>query len=519
MTADSEAMWNGTPESQSPSLSALSTLERQGMVVLSRALHRANGASVAGDRAPTFANVMLNGVELAQLLALLEHAQANLALNATVSLMAKVDSIPFGISEDAVWFMRTFSFKSKHLDLLEPLAVKLVDLWRRISADVDGDGDGDSSGSSKKPRSEPISVREKLTLSEVGIARSLCKWTPDLLLLERLLGLAGTLDEAVAHRASQEQQHQQQQQQQQQLQLERWRQRCQSARALCNAMRQIHDRISNEPMYESGDLLLILWSRKQKTKQDNRPPAHFRFMMSFTKYEHTAVIYRNAVAANGPLGECRLSHMIRAYHDTELAIEDIACAEVYRLQVAALVTRADVRQSLQSKYGEQWPAVVQQHFARIEAELHSMHQEVLNTITNPMSRVMNLGTATVMPWRKRAKRAEDFALVRQQLFATSAAEGAADGAEPGQLQMTCSEFALKSFVASLLELEELLKRELDGTLATAAAAAPLLSIPFPTKERMETIKPERLREMLLDKKALKLLETPSYITDLVDLRS
>ena len=27
------------------------------------------------------------------------------------------------------------------------------------------------------------------------------------------------------------------------------------------------------------------------------------------------------------------------------------------------------------------------------------------------------------------------------------------------------------------------------------------------------------REMLLDKKALKLLETPSYITDLVDLRS
>jgi hypothetical protein len=531
---------------------SLTNFELQALLELSNALAYAEQRTAATLH-QRLGCVVLHARTRYMLLQLLTHATANQSFNTTMSQLAKLESIPYGISHAAVNIMRTFSFKSKHLGDLQPLQLKLTTLWNQI-CDTSQDASSTSTSTTtatstttttktkattKATTSKKSSKHSKLTLRDVGIARSLYKWGSDFSIFEQfnssnirqavVLNLASlchtasmtttttttTTDQCNGDTTAATEP------QQLATQATRYQQLYQSFQQLRQTMHQIQAYISNDSTYQSGDLLLIVWSRKKKTKQGNAPPAHFRFMMSFTKYEHTAKIYRNVVAANGPLNEVRLSHMIRTYHDSELAIEDIVCAEIYRLQVAALITDKSSRQKLEQHYGAEWQHRVQEQYARFESELHSVHQSALSNITNPLSRVMNIGTASLMPWKKTTKKAENFELVWKQLFSAQGQnhQQAADNADAEQdhdLQMTCSEFALKSFIAALYQLNAHLEQELNEV---GTEHAPYIAVPFPANERMETIKPERLREMLLAKKAIKSVDMPARIADLVDVHA
>eukprot|EP00339_Tiarina_fusa_P002040 CAMPEP_0117001978 /NCGR_PEP_ID=MMETSP0472-20121206/3799_1 /TAXON_ID=693140 ORGANISM="Tiarina fusus, Strain LIS" /NCGR_SAMPLE_ID=MMETSP0472 /ASSEMBLY_ACC=CAM_ASM_000603 /LENGTH=300 /DNA_ID=CAMNT_0004702169 /DNA_START=390 /DNA_END=1288 /DNA_ORIENTATION=- len=250
----------------------------------------------------------------------------------------------------------------------------------------------------------------------------------------------------------------------------------------------IQDKINKDETYQSGDLLLTVWTRKVKTRQGNRPPAAFSFLMSFTKYEHTAVIYRNINPEVGPVGEPRLSHMYRTYHDSELTLEDLASSDIFRMSAPALVKDKGVRAKLKETLGDDWEDCVQKRYCIIESTLHSSKQNTLGGITNPLSRVMNIGTAAVLPWTRLRRTNMDFEKIRATLY---------EDDSKGDLQMTCSEFAAKSQIAALLELDEELAQELS-----LADGLHVFTLPFHGKEKFKTMQPDRLRHLLADNHAL-----------------
>ena len=386
--------------------------------------------------------------------------QGNSQLNSRIAEILEQESIPYGISAEALKFCRTFTFKSRHLDSLHPFTTKLEAAWAKAS------------------KGDEIHKREKITLKELGILRTMERWGSDLVRVNRLLqenshAMYKVLSDAVA-----------------------------AHQILRTIYEEIQEQINADVTYQSGDLLLTVWTRKVKTMQGNRPPAAFSFLMSFTKYEHTAVIYRNINPETGPVGEPRLSHMYRQYHDSELTLEDLAASDIFRMSAPALVKDKSIRQKLQEALGGEWENIVQERYCTIESALHSEKQATLGGITNPLSRVMNIGTAAVMPWTRLRRTNMDFEKIRNTLYEES----------KGDLQMTCSEFAAKSQIAALLELDDQLMKELS-----LGEGQHVFTLPFHAKEKFKTMQPDRLRHLLADSNALTKVPYPSFIERLVYL--
>jgi len=446
--------------------STFSSVEKEGLLVLTRGLE--NFQSLKGSASGKVLRV-LSATEQHTLLEFLQYMKGNLPFNARLEKILEADSIPYGISESALKYSKTFSFKSRHLDALIPLTEKLATAWYQNA------------------EGKTVPKEEKITLQELGILRTMERWGRDLGQVFRLLSECSkehsmymTIEHSVAAHAR-----------------------------LRKTYEQIQATINRDQTYQSGDLLLTIWTRKVKTMQGNRPPQAFSFLMSFTRYEHTAIIYRNQNEESGPVGEPRLSHMIREYHDSELTLEDLASSDIFRIRVAALVTDKRIRQKLQDTLGEDWPQIVQERYCGIESTLHSSKQATLGGITNPLSRVMNIGTAAIMPWTRIRRTNMDFEGIRTSLF---------DGAQNEDMQMTCSEFAAKSAIAALLELDTQLKEELDlSEKISSKYCTCVFVLPFHTKEKFKTMQPDRLRHLLSDHKALEKVDYPSFIGNVVKL--
>jgi len=453
----------------------LSESEKRGLLMLTRGLENLplTGTSKASTTTTT------GGYQLALpdrviLLDFLRSIKSNQECNARLTVLNDAESIPFGISQSAIDFARAFSFKSRHLDSLAPLTEKLDHAWKTVQ----------TQGS--------IPVTEQVSLKDLGILRTMERWGKDLEWVYRLVcvpesGGSGTelisqhpmysclVSSVAAH---------------------------QKLKALYESIQQ---HINSDQTYQSGDILLAVWNRKVKTMQGNRPPRAFSFLMSFSKYEHTAKIYRNVDEKLGAVGEPRLSHMYREYHDSELALEDIATADVFRLNVSSLVVDKEARDLLQQKFDTNWDKILQTRFCSLESNLHSAKQQLLGGITNPLSRVMNIGTAAVLPWTRKRKTKMDFEKIRSTLYSNDDRNKS--------LQMTCSEFAAKSTIASLLELNQQLCKEFDKDEKTFQ----FISLPFPAKEKFKTMQPDRLRQLIAEKNALIEVSLPPMIGAMIKL--
>ena len=447
---------------QSKEYSLLNSLEKDGLLILTRGLeHLRTTCKVDSSNFLTLQDQNI-------LLDFLQHMQDNSKLNSRTEEILKQDTIPFGISDEALKYCRTFTFKSRHLGSLHPFTVKLDTAWNKASNGEDN------------PK------RSKVTLKELGILRTMEKWGKDLVKLFKLFQkenkhpMFKVMEDAVsAHHKLKE------------IYLE------------------IQHRINNDNTYQSGDLLLTVWTKKLKTMQGNRPPAAFSFLMSFTKYEHTAVIYRNINDKLGPIGEPRLSHMYRQYHDSELTLEEIASSDIFRMWIPALVKDSTIREKLIQKLGDNWENLLQERYCMIESTLHSGQQDTLGEITNPLSRVMNIGTAAVMPWTRLRRTNMNFKEIRNTLKDNN----------PDNIQMTCSEFAAKSAIAAILELDEELIEELQlqDKIANAKNGCVVFNFPFHAKEKFKTMQPDRLRHLIDQEHALQKIPYPDFIEHLVQV--
>lgn len=413
---------------------------------------------------------VLNSQEQIELLDFLAYMQGNSNFNSKLAEILENDSIPFGISSDAMEYCRTFTFKSRHLDCLHPYTIKLQNAWTKANSNEIND--------------ENIHKRDKITLKELGILRTMERWGKDLIRVFQLFKKDENNENHPMYQI------------------------LSNSISAHNTLRSIYssiqDSINNDKTFQSGDLLLVVWNRKVKTMQGNRPPTAFSFLMSFTKYEHTAVIYRNLNSDVGPIGEPRLSHMYRQYHDSEITLEDLSSSDIFRIWTPALIKDKPIRARLLEKFGDSWEQIIQDRYYSIESDLHSSKQGTLGGITNPLSRVMNIGTAAVLPWTRMRRTNMDFDKIKSNLY---------EDDPKTDLQMTCSEFAAKSAIAAILELDEQLIHELGDI----KQGSHIFTLPFPAKEKFKTMQPDRVRHLLADHKALQKVAFPPFISRLVHI--
>lgn len=473
----------------------LSEADREGLLLLSQLLSATTHAhSAVLPACPQSCRKLFDETKSIQVLEMLEMAKANSELNSRLEVVLKQSRMPFGISRKALLFLRSFSFKSRHLDKLPLLSLKLQRGWDEL---LRQEAAGIPLMMCKLDRAD------RIKLSELAVLRTMEKWGKELLQLRDALfgcisysrassilasSLSPQLDLVTGLRSVDSTPENNCHPMQQQL-----IQAVEAHAVLVQTFDRIQQYLNADQTYRSGDILLTLWSKKQKTMQGNRPPASFRFLMNFTRYEHTAVIYRNINKQFGLEGELRFSHMFRRYHDSGVMVEDLAASEVYRLQVAKLVAKG-WDEKLQKLLGDDWQQSLESRFESIQAKLHSESSELLGTFVNPLSRVMGIGTAAVLPWTKQQKQPHDFAKITSQVILPEEMDSSGEMSSE-ETAMTCSEFAIVTTIAVLVKLNEALAKEL-GESASFTLTNPIIQIPFPQKEKYSKMQPERLLELL-----------------------
>ena len=163
---------------------------------------------------------------------------------------------------------------------------------------------------------------------------------------------------------------------------------------------------------------------------------------------------------------------------------------------------------------------------------------MLKQITNPFERVLNIGSAAVIPWKKYKRHAYDFHSFHDQM----------ENPANKNIQMTCSEFAVKSTVAAIYDLDDYLCKTVLGesaadnnndtnnnntddnnssntnnssskhnTSSNSSTLPVFIKIPFKKREKVQGMQPERLRHILLHCHSLKPISPPSFVSHLVSL--
>ena len=567
----------------------LSIVEREGLIVLSQcASERDRLRAQAALQKTASTNVSLSHTDHEAIFRLLNHAFGNQKFNRKVGEMMKKEVFPFGINTTALSMMRTFSFKSRFLPMLQPLSEKLEKHWRAVCTDSEN--------------AKPLGKKDMMTLKEMGILRTLEKWGPkfrelcDFGLTEEVPVPAETSSSAPSRMNGKA--HKRRSKARSSLKAEKEKAKTKTKgdkgqivpqvmrdwengmKILCRTMDDLQAYVNSCGNYKSGDILLAVWTKKSQVTIGTPAPRAFRVLMSFTKYEHTAKLYCNEDPAVGKIGEVsmdvsnrwdvaerrthavfqfgnnrffllvillsftqpRMSHMYREYHDSELGLDDVISADVFRIRVAPLLRNDQTRKAVADLLGENYEEKLQERYHKAEAKLHLQQQSVLGSITNPFDRVMSIGYASMFPWTRLTSKKLDFEtmykachcivlflfliyelsasspstvrILQQELFDPEA--------NPvGDMQMTCSEFAIKTTVASLYFLSTQLCGELiekEGTETSFQEGEMLFDVPFSSWEKPKTVQPERLREMMTNRKAIEEVAPPPLLARLINLK-
>ncbi|MBA3722264.1 MAG: hypothetical protein H0W88_07675 [Parachlamydiaceae bacterium] len=159
-----------------------------------------------------------------------------------------------------------------------------------------------------------------------------------------------------------------------------------------------------------------------------------------------------------------ISHVYGSYLQDPVSLYQICISDIWELDISTLVDPA-MQKALQEVYGESWKTVVNKQYQETEKTLHSKGYRKFNQIENdPEKRaraglarfapILNLGIAQIAGMKKfkghTSVTGEDFNLLRDKFF----------NDKPLNEIQICSEFATKTTLVSILELNKNLAKVL-----------------------------------------------------------
>ena len=249
----------------------------------------------------------------------------------------------------------------------------------------------------------------------------------------------------------------------------------------------INERAVSEERYKAGDILMV-HSKKSIASKDKKADQETALTHTFiSKYGHAAQIY-----IDPENGTPSISHIYGGYQADKVQGQDIATADIFRVDPSKLVSKenAVLLDKLYKAEGKDWKVEVTKMYQDILQEVHEKSQERFEVVKNDKTARFQAGLANFGLYGGHTSRTpQDFSEVHESML------GLNDRSV--KEKMICSEFVAKSTVAAFVELNERLGIKLDEN-NIPRKLEDLVTIPISRKERLERIHPERL-VTLLDK--------------------
>ncbi|KTD64943.1 hypothetical protein [Legionella shakespearei] len=266
----------------------------------------------------------------------------------------------------------------------------------------------------------------------------------------------------------------------------------------------IEEKIADEPMLESGDLVMN-HSKKSlalKNKSADREVALTHTFIS--KYGHAAQVYIDP-ETNKPT----FSHIWGEHQTDRVKVVDIAISDTFRVDVTRLIS-PEMQEKLENHYkakGLDWKEEVRKQFKENAQRLLVESKERFEGVKNDKAARFQAGWANFgLYGGHHDKDAVDRREVHDAMYGK--------GEYQIKDKMICSEFVAKSVVAAIYETNESLHEQMvkEGVIESSDN---IIRIPL-ERERLERVPPQRLIDLLKKEGCLEQVNQSSFLKKLVN---
>lgn len=396
-------------------------------------------------------------------------------------------NIPLGIDNEAVEFIKNFSYKSKH-------HTQFVRITKKAENVVD-----------HLDRLNELPDNKKLSLRDYGVLKQAADLADSFEGLEK----AGLLREGSYLKL-----------------LGNYTTQAKEAIEEINERTQIE--MNDLETYKSGDI--AAWhSFKWQEFLVKKPTREVELMRQWiTDIGHGSFIYRSKPDEDG-VSKTMQSHIYGTYENETLDSQQIAFSEVWRLDLSKLTdSSSPVYKLLEKVYaskGLNAKEEIQKMYEEATREIHEDRQENLQDMENEEARRFAAGWADYGfkgGHKRKTERSDNFAKVHDQFV---------NGPKnPGEKKwVICSEFVTKATIASLIETDKKLVQVIQDYLqenandpivksmseeilrANEKDGLHLIDLPYDKSERLKRVHPGRMVQLLHDKNCITKVDPPPII--------
>lgn len=205
--------------------------------------------------------------------------------------------------------------------------------------------------------------------------------------------------------------------------------------------------------YKDGDILGYSGNKKKLWFGSLHGEAYYTTLVTNSPLNHGGKIYK------GEKGDkVLISHVVNEYTTEDFDTYQLLISDVWELDVAPLFD-SDMQQTLKELYGENWKEIVNQKYQEIERGIHSNVEKHFKKIENDAQIRARAGFADYAPVLKMftplvqdhiGQTVQDFNKIHEKFL---------EGKDADEVQI-CSQFVTESTIASMIELNRFLSKEI-----------------------------------------------------------
>lgn len=233
-----------------------------------------------------------------------------------------------------------------------------------------------------------------------------------------------------------------------------------------------------------------------------------KFFSMVTKYRHAA---KGIILPDSKVS--KVSHMAPKRVVDTFSLRNYLYSDIYKIKLENLIDKKS-QELLKKHYGTEWLSILDNKFSEIERQIHDMEIDYsdfrLDRGAAKLKRSLDIATVQLRGGHKNLFfNDHSNTNVRDQIF------GRGKWAKWTPTNMICSEFVGRTIIASIQELNDVIKADLQKMGVTDIPNKLILN-PISKREKLDALTPERLLKALKNRNAVELVERSPEFNKLID---
>ncbi|HAT8266802.1 TPA: hypothetical protein JBA93_13550 [Legionella pneumophila subsp. pneumophila] len=404
--------------------------------------------------------MVLQPEELTNIQNMLAGMISNMDVNKQLDVLAPMSGSETGIGSLTTSAMKDISYRTRHLNKIEG---DLDKIWEKFQAAKDHDA--------------ILAENEKITLKQYGILHDLATLNKTLEQYDKQGLIAGN------------------------EKLEKLYTQTQRAAAMVSHLDQTFNKNFTMP---TGSV--VFDDTHKKSEIYGKTLGFFERIIAFfvTKFGHAS----KGISVENKEGktENKISHINPGYQQDKFGLRNYLYSDVHRIKIENLIDE-DTKALLKQHLGDKWLDHVQQKFGEIERQIHDQNRDSHMHIMaeGGKLRFAQIATAPLQGGHKNFfMKDHSNSDIRDDIFGRGKWES--EGRRE-QSKVLCSEFIGKTIIASVQELNDVLKKELQEK-GVENIPDTIVRSPISEKEKLHLLTPERLLRAMEERGAVEKVESP-----------